>query len=127
MRLRRTYPAPDHPGRHLGPRERAMAVLKKYLDLEPEKATRHPLFAQIVQIYASTDLTPAGRAFELDALLHDIVLGPEDLERLQRSFRQVDHIRAGRPTEAVPEDELEGAPPTEIEVPDAIVRYKDGP
>jgi len=40
----RTYPQPDSPESHIGPRERAMAVFKYLLDIEPEDATKHPLF-----------------------------------------------------------------------------------
>jgi len=43
-KIRRTYPAPDSPADHLGARERAMAVFKYLLDIEPERATKHPLF-----------------------------------------------------------------------------------
>ena len=45
MRISRTYPQPDSPEPHLGPRERALAVFKYLLDLEPEVAVMHSMFA----------------------------------------------------------------------------------
>ena len=62
MRLIRTYPQPDSPDLHIGPRERALAVFKYLLDMEPEVAKDHPLFACIehafvqVQIATRNDL-----------------------------------------------------------------------
>lgn len=51
MKLRRTYPQPDSPEPHIGARERALAVFKYLLDLEPEQAKDHPMFACIVHSY----------------------------------------------------------------------------
>ena len=51
MRLRRSYPQPDSPREDLGPRERALAVYKYLLGLEPEEAIRHPLFECIRRSY----------------------------------------------------------------------------
>lgn len=51
MRITRTYPQPDSPAPHLGPRERALGVFKYLLDLEPEAAVKHPLFACIVHAF----------------------------------------------------------------------------
>lgn len=42
--ITRTYPQPDSPAPQIGPRERAMAVYKYLLNIEPEQATEHPLF-----------------------------------------------------------------------------------
>lgn len=47
MNISRTYPQPDSPLANLGPRERALAVFKYLLDLEPEAATQHALFLVI--------------------------------------------------------------------------------
>jgi len=65
MKITRTYPAPDDPNPRLGPRERAMAVLKLLLGLEPEEAAGvyshvqkrqlrepHPSFAHVEAIFA---------------------------------------------------------------------------
>jgi len=49
--IRRSYPQPDSPAPHLGARERALAVFKYLLDLEPEAAAKHPLFACVVHSY----------------------------------------------------------------------------
>jgi hypothetical protein len=49
--LSRTYPQPDSPAPNLGARERALAVFKYLLDLEPEVAKDHPLFACIVHAF----------------------------------------------------------------------------
>lgn len=51
MKVTRTYPQPDSPQMNIGPRERALAVFKYLLKLEPEEATKHPLFACIVHSY----------------------------------------------------------------------------
>lgn len=47
MRIKRTYPQPDSPAPNIGPRERALAVFKYLLNLEPEVAKEHQLFACI--------------------------------------------------------------------------------
>lgn len=59
MNITRTYPQPDSNLPHIGPRERAMAVFKYLLDLEPEAAVLHPLFACIVHSYKQVELTVA--------------------------------------------------------------------
>lgn len=64
MRVQRTYPQPDSPAPSIGPRERAMAVFKYLLDLEPEAATKHPLFACIVHSYEQS--FKQGREAETD-------------------------------------------------------------
>lgn len=51
MRIIRTYPQPDSPDAHIGPRERAMAVFKYLVDVEPEEAVKHPLFRCIEHSY----------------------------------------------------------------------------
>lgn len=51
MRIRRTYPQPDSTAPHLGPRERALAVYKYLLNLEPEQAVEHELFPVIVHAF----------------------------------------------------------------------------
>ncbi len=59
MRITRTYPQPDSPEPHLGPRERALAIFTYLLDIEPEQAKDHPLFACVehafVQVRNATD------------------------------------------------------------------------
>lgn len=57
MKIQRTYPQPDSPQPNIGPRERAMAVLKYLLDIEPEDAVRHHGFPLLVASYEQ-----AGRA-----------------------------------------------------------------
>jgi hypothetical protein len=51
LTIRRTYPQPDSPQPNLGPRERALAVFKYLLGLEPEQAIRHPLFPCVEHSY----------------------------------------------------------------------------
>lgn len=51
MKIKRSYPQPDSPEPHLGARERAFAVFKYLLDLEPEAAVKHALFACIVHAF----------------------------------------------------------------------------
>lgn len=55
MKLTRTYPQPDSDLPHIGPRERAMAVFKYLLNLEPEAAVQHPLFECIVHSYEQSE------------------------------------------------------------------------
>lgn len=47
-RIIRTYPTPDTQRESCGPRERALAVFKYLMGLEPEEASKHPRFALIV-------------------------------------------------------------------------------
>lgn len=49
--IRRTYPQPDSPQGNLGARERALAVFKYLLNLEPEVAKDHPLFSCVVHAF----------------------------------------------------------------------------
>lgn len=56
-KIQRTYPQPDSPAANMGPRERALAVYKYLMDLEPEAAVKHPLFDVIVHAF-----TQAGTA-----------------------------------------------------------------
>lgn len=57
--LSRSYPQPDSPLEHLGPRERAMGVLKYVWDMEPEQAAGsakhsrppHPTFLLLVNAF----------------------------------------------------------------------------
>lgn len=51
MQISRTYPPPDSPREDLGPRERAMAVFKYLLDMEPEAAIKHSRFALLVHAF----------------------------------------------------------------------------
>lgn len=51
MKITRTYPQPDSDRNFIGYRERAMAVYKYLLDMEPEAAVKHPLFACIVHAF----------------------------------------------------------------------------
>lgn len=51
MRITRTYPQPDSPQPFIGPRERALAVFKYLMDLEPEAAVQHPRFELIVAAF----------------------------------------------------------------------------
>lgn len=47
MNMKRTYPQPDSPRENIGPRERALAVYKYLLDMEPEEARKHELYEVI--------------------------------------------------------------------------------
>lgn len=57
--ISRSYPQPDSPLEHLGPRERAMGVLKYVWDMEPEQAAGsakhqrppHPAFLLLVNAF----------------------------------------------------------------------------
>jgi len=64
MKITRTYPQPDSNLPHIGPRERAMAVFKYLLGLEPEAAVLHPLFACIEHSY--------GQAADRALMCHDL-------------------------------------------------------
>lgn len=44
MKIQRTYPQPDSPQPHIGPRERALAVFKYLMNIEPEQAREHKDF-----------------------------------------------------------------------------------
>ena len=55
MKITRTYPQPDSPKPHLGARERAMAVYKYLMGLEPEAAIKHERFAVIVHAFEQSE------------------------------------------------------------------------
>jgi hypothetical protein len=55
VNILRTYPQPDSPAPHLRARERAMAVYKYLMDLEPGEATKHPRFAVIVHAFEQSE------------------------------------------------------------------------
>ena len=55
MRIIRSYPQPDSSEPHIGPRERALAVFKYLLGVEPEQAKDHPLFACIENSYRQSE------------------------------------------------------------------------
>lgn len=57
MKITRTYPTPDDPRPHIGPRERALAVFKYLRGLEPEQAVGHPLFPHVEADFRSIALT----------------------------------------------------------------------
>jgi hypothetical protein len=59
----------------MGSRERAMAVFKYLLNLEPEQAVGHPLFATIVHAFDQAEARGAG-----------LPLGPALLEELRQDF-----------------------------------------
>ena len=57
MRIQRTYPQPDAPEPHIGPRERALAIFR-YLEeyqLEPEEASKHPLFELVMAAFRAAE------------------------------------------------------------------------
>ena len=51
LRLSRTFPQPDAPQLQASARNRALAVFKYLLGLDPEKAIQHPLFRCIEHSY----------------------------------------------------------------------------
>jgi len=79
MKITRTYPQPDSPAPHLGARERAMAVYKYLLDIEPEAAVKHPLFACIVHAFEQVRLQ------ELDCWVSGIEFRPSLVAELSGS------------------------------------------
>lgn len=89
MKIQRTYPQPDSPEPHLGARERALAVFKYLLDLEPEQAVKHPLFPCIEHSYQQAQLrgyavcqaTPeyAGLALVMQPSLVGLLTGTRDV------------------------------------------------
>lgn len=76
--LKRTYPQPDSPARNIGPRERALAVFKYLLDLEPEAAKDHPLFACIVHSYEQAIARVAQAPPYTPSLVPMLTSGPID-------------------------------------------------
>lgn len=56
MIVGRSYPQPDSPAPNIGARERALAVFKYLLDLEPEAAVRHPMFACIQNAFSQEEI-----------------------------------------------------------------------
>lgn len=76
--MTRTYPQPDSPLAHIGPHERALAVFKYLLDLEPEVAKGHKLFACIVNAFDCEGI----RALKMDlapSLVEMIVGEPREI------------------------------------------------
>ena len=75
MKINRTYPQPDSPQPNIGPRERALAVYKYLLDLEPEVAARHPRFALIVAAFDQAERVGWNRACERVKSPYPLILG----------------------------------------------------
>lgn len=105
----RTYPQPDSPQANIGPRERALAVLKYVLDLEPgvtnprDARLYDPVaaeqFARLRALYERTDLAPRDGA---TAALVVLGLGDGTVEAtiaacLEHSFEQEARRRRGEP------------------------------
>lgn len=78
MKIHRTYPQPDAPGIHLGPRERALNVFKYLLDMEPEEACKHPLFRCIEHAFVQCHRQMVGDPQEES--LVDMLRGTRELE-----------------------------------------------
>jgi len=76
MRIIRSYPQPDSPAPNIGPRERALAVFKYLLGLEPEAAVLHPLFACIGHSYEQHGKATVNEICQGDALIDTQVLNP---------------------------------------------------
>lgn len=55
MNILRTYPQPDSPRPNIGPRERAMAVLKYLVDMEPGDAIKHHVFPLLVHAFEQSE------------------------------------------------------------------------
>lgn len=55
MNILRTYPQPDSPAPHLRSRERAMAVFKYLLNMEPGAAVKHERFAVIEHAFEQSE------------------------------------------------------------------------
>jgi len=51
VKIIRTYPAPDSANEKIGPRERAMAVYKYLLSMEPEAAVKDKLFPVLTHAF----------------------------------------------------------------------------
>ena len=82
MKITRTYPQPDSPSPHLGARERALAVFKYLLDLEPEAAIGHPLFACIVHSYEQVAVKCFEKAMAFEEGRQPRPLGPSVIAEL---------------------------------------------
>lgn len=91
MKITRTYPQPDSPRPHIGPRERAMAVYKYLAGVEPEAAIAHPLFAVVAHAFEQAERAgwnAATRALDT----HEPVpkeMQPSLCEELSSSFEAV--------------------------------------
>lgn len=80
INISRTYPQPDSPNPKLGPRERAMAVFKYLLDLEPEEAVRHALFPCIVHAFEQAVAISQDREHLEPSLVPEIRSGPKKID-----------------------------------------------
>ena len=100
MKITRTYPQPDSPAPHIGPRERAMAVFKYLLDLEPEAAVKHERFNVIVHAFAQEHCTGWNSAIEE---LGDTEVDAIEYKPLTESLcEQIATVREVLPAEIVP-------------------------
>lgn len=97
--LSRTYPQPDSGAPNIGPRERALAVFKYLLDIEPEVAIKHARFLYVEELYKSFAKEPHYCA---EAVFYVLNL-TMDSHRLKacivHSFEQAQRQRAGLPLE----------------------------
>ncbi len=67
MKISRTYPQPDSPQPHIGSRERALAVFKYVLGIEPEAAAKHEHFALVVHAFEQAEKVGWNKAVQQSA------------------------------------------------------------
>lgn len=91
--MSQTCPSPDKPGDHLGPRERAMAVFKWLLDLDPHEAVRHEHFELIVNAFRQNARTTVRAALGESSYLDD-----EDLFQLREMMAPLESTEPDRQT-----------------------------
>lgn len=64
LKVLRSYPQPDSPALGTSPRNRALAVFKYLLGLEPEQAIKHELFKCVEHAFFQEGAAVAGRILD---------------------------------------------------------------
>jgi len=99
MKIRRTYPQPDSPQPHIGPRERALAVLKYLSNIEPEDAVKHEKFELLVAAFEQAERVGWNKACDryrqsqneliqdmLPTSIVELITGETECDAVVRSF-----------------------------------------
>lgn len=86
MKVFRTYPQPDSPNENIRARERALAVFKYLLDMEPELARVHPKYALIKAAFEQEGIMATRRWFDEAGIAGAGSVGTEQLPQPRPSI-----------------------------------------
>lgn len=86
MQINRTYPQPDSPREHLGPRERALNLFKYLMGIEPEEAKDHPRFELVVNAFENARRAGMRQVPGMQRDAEQVFLEPDDVIEMRPSL-----------------------------------------